>query len=229
MSILGEFHIPADAFTFYDTFQAEPNTLIEIDRVVAADELLTPYFWVSNVSPDDFESVAAEDSTVERLRRLDEYKEDGTVLYRADWTSRVETLIYAYTHIGAAIIGAEGEKTEWLLRMRFDDHDKLDEFHDYLNEKDVPFELRRLYELTHPPGGRKLGLTLKQMEAITTASEMGFFNLPRESTMEEVAAELGIAPQTLSDRLRRAQQTLIENTLRVERPSDRSSSDPTDT
>lgn len=218
MSIFGEFHVPAAEFTFRETLEANPDTVIEIERVVATDEFLTPYFWVSNVPPDVFEAAAREDPTVEGVRRLDEY-EDVT-LYRANWTDRTQTLILAYTRVGAAIIGAEGQDGEWVLRMRFDDRDELDGFSEYLNDEDVSFELRRLFEITHPRTGAQFGLTPKQTEALTVAWEMGYFDLPRETTMREVADELGIAPQSLSDRLRRAQRTLVENTLRVEGPTE---------
>lgn len=218
MSIFGEFHVPAGEFTFQETFLTEPETVIEIERVVATDELLTPYFWISKVSPDAFEAAAREDSSIEQLRRLDEY--DEATMYRASWTDNVDTLVYAYTHIGAAIIGAEGQDSEWVLRMRFDDREKLEEFNEYLNDNDVSFDLRRLYEITHPRTGSQFGLTRKQTEALTTAWEKGFFELPREATMEAVADELDIAPQSLSDRLRRAQNRLIEDALRVEGPGD---------
>lgn len=218
MSIFGEFHVPAGGFAFQETFRTAPGLVIEIERVVAMDELLTPYFWISDVSPDAFETAAREDPTIEQLQRLDEY--DEATLYRAHWTDRLDTLMHAYTHIGAAIVAAEGQNNEWELRMRFDDREKLDEFNEYLNDENVSFTLRRLYEITHPRSGGQYGLTRKQTDALTTAWEMGYFDLPRQATMEEVADELGIAPQSLSDRLRRAQNTLFENALRVEGPTD---------
>lgn len=218
MSLFGEFHVPADEFVFDETFRAEPNTVIEIERVVATDELLTPYFWVSNVSPDEFEPAARDDSTIEQLQQLDEFEE--ATLYRANWTDRIETLVYAFTCVGAIILGAEGQNDEWILRMRFDDREKLDQFNTYLGDEDIRFELRRLYEIAHPHTGGQFGLTPKQYEALTIAWKMGYFKLPRQVTMEEVASELDIAPQSLSDRLRRAQDVLIEETLRVDAPSD---------
>jgi len=217
VSLFGEFHVPAEEFVFHETFRAEPDLVIEIERVVATDDLLTPYFWVSDVSPDAFEPAARHDPTIEKLRQLDEF--DEATLYRADWTDRIETLIYAYTHIGATIIDAKGEHNEWALRMRFDDRATLNEFNAFLNEEDVAFDLNRLYELSQPRSGGQFGLTPKQYAALTTAWEMGYFELPREVTMEDVASELDIAPQSLSDRLRRAQDALIEEALRVEGPT----------
>lgn len=218
MSLFGEFHVPADEFVFHAALEAEPTTVIEIERVVATDQLLTPYFWVSKVSPATFETAAADDPTVERVQQLDDF-EDAT-LYRAKWVDRIEPLVYAYTHIGAVILSAEGQKTEWTLRMRFDDRKTLDEFNTYLSDEDVAFDLRQLYETTHPRSSGQFGLTPKQYETLTTAWEMGFFDLPRATTMEGVADALGIAPQSVSDRLRRAQDTLIQEALRVEPSTD---------
>jgi predicted DNA binding protein len=218
MSLFGEFHVPADEFVFHETFQTLPNLIIEIERVVATDELLTPYFWVSNVSSDTFEAAARDDPTIDRVQQLDDFEEAR--LYRADWTDRIETLVYAYTHIGAIILEAEGHNSEWNLRMRFDDREKLDQFNEFLSDENISFDLRRLYEIAHPHTGGQFGLTPKQYEALTTAWKMGYFELPRRITMEEVADELDIAPQSLSDRLRRAQDALIEETLRVDAPSD---------
>lgn len=222
MSLFGEFHVPADEFIFHDALDMEPATVIEIERVVATDELLTPYFWVSNVSGETFESAVADDPTVDKVEELDDF--DDATLYRAEWIDRVETLVYAYTHVGAAILSAEGKHDEWILRMRFDDREKLDQFNAFLRDEDVSFELRQLYETKRPRSSGQFGLTPKQYETLTMAWEMGYFDLPRAVTMEEVADELGIAPQSLSDRLRRAQDALIEEALRVEVSSDGSPS-----
>ncbi|WP_415380460.1 bacterio-opsin activator domain-containing protein [Halosimplex sp. TS25] len=214
MSIFGEFRVPADAFAFQQTFGAEPDMVIEIERVVATDkEYLTPYFWVSGVTPETFEEAARTDDSFTDLRRLD--KSEAMTMYRAEWQSHVESLVFAYTSIGASILEASGHQNEWVLRMRFDDQDNLNAFTEYLNEHDISFQLDRLHEITNPRTGEQFGLTPKQQEAIVTAWGLGYFDLPREASMAEVADELGITAQSFSDRLRRAQHTLVANTLRV--------------
>jgi predicted DNA binding protein len=57
---------------------------------------------------------------------------------------------------------------------------------------------------------------------------MGYFDLPREASMAAVAEELGITPQSLSDRLRRAQHTLIGDTLRAAMSVDRDGTSKTE-
>nr|WP_238532864.1 helix-turn-helix domain-containing protein [Halalkalicoccus jeotgali] len=44
--------------------------------------------------------------------------------------------------------------------------------------------------------------------------------MPRDLSMKELAGELGITPQALSNRLRRGHGTLVENALTVTCPHD---------
>lgn len=214
MSVFGEFRIPAEGFVFRETFAAEPEMVIEIERVVATDEeYLTPYFWVSGISPDAFEAAATEDDTLDDLRKLD--GSESMTLYRAEWQAHVEALVYAYTHIGATIMEAKGHAQEWILRVRFDDQENVEAFAEYLRDHDVPYDLVRMHDISSPRSGEQFGLTPKQQEALITAWEMGYYDSPREASTEAVAEEIGITPQSLSDRLRRAEYTLIGNALRV--------------
>lgn len=73
----------------------------------------------------------------------------------------------------------------------------------------------RLYRLTRdgesaPPGD---GLTDRQHEALRTAYELGYFDIPRQASLEDVAERLGISASSVSERLRRAQIQIIQETV----------------
>lgn len=53
-------------------------------------------------------------------------------------------------------------------------------------------------------------LTERQREVLEAAYEAGYFERPRETTGEELAAELGIRPSTFSQHVRAAQKNLLE-------------------
>jgi hypothetical protein len=74
------------------------------------------------------------------------------------------------------------------------------------------FQLRRLTQdgETEPPGEE---LTDRQHEALRTAYELGYFDIPRRTSLEDVAAELDLSASSVSERLRRAQTQLIEETV----------------
>jgi predicted DNA binding protein len=216
MSLFGEFRVPADSFALGRTLEAEPEIVIEIERVAATDEVLTPYFWMSGSDEAAFEAAVERDPSVADVRRLDEFEK--ATLYRASWTDNIETIVYAYTQIGATILEATGQRDVWQLRMRFEDRGRLSAFRAYCDENDIPFTLTQLHELGTPHSGVRYGLTQKQQRALVQAWKSGYFDSPRKASLSEVAAELGITQQSLSQRLRRGHRALIENTLVVVPP-----------
>lgn len=216
MSVFAEFHVPTDSFALAQTFRQAPETVIEIERVVATKNLMTPYFWVSGGGRDEFPTAAEADPSIQDLTQVDAFGEAD--LYRANWTENVESIIHAYTQYGATIFEATGAEDVWELRLRFDNRDHLREFQAYCVENDLSFDLQRLHDLAHPLTAGQYGLTDKQREALVTAWESGYFETPRKVTLDEVADQLGISQQALSNRLRRGQQNLIPSTLTVTPP-----------
>jgi hypothetical protein len=79
-------------------------------------------------------------------------------------------------------------------------------------QRNAGFRLHRLTQdgESEPPGD---GLTDRQHEALRIAYERGYFDIPRRASLEDVAGELDIAPSSVSERLRRAQTQLVEETV----------------
>ena len=77
----------------------------------------------------------------------------------------------------------------------------------------VGVSLRRIYPLVEDDDdavGRRWDLTPAQAEALQTAWRMGYFEVPKEATAAEVAAELGVGKTAFLERLRRGQSALFE-------------------
>ncbi|MDS0260452.1 helix-turn-helix domain-containing protein [Haloarcula sp. S1CR25-12] len=100
--------------------------------------------------------------------------------------------------------------TGWRQTGWFADRDAFEQFRAFW-QRNTGFRLHRLTRAgeSEPPGD---GLTDRQREALRTAYEMGYFDIPRGASLAEVAAELDIAASSVSERLRRAQTQLIEET-----------------
>jgi predicted DNA binding protein len=56
-------------------------------------------------------------------------------------------------------------------------------------------------------------LTDRQREVIQTAFEMGYYEVPREISSEDIAAELGVDPSTVAEHLQRAERNLMAHHL----------------
>lgn len=100
---------------------------------------------------------------------------------------------------------------EYLVRAEVSDRDAIDSFREYCRDNDIPFRIQRIYR--EGPSVEGSVLTDAQREALTVAYERGYFDSPREATLEVVADELGISRQAVADRLRRGHRRLIEATL----------------
>lgn len=99
----------------------------------------------------------------------------------------------------------------WRQTGWFATRDAFDEFSSFW-QQNAEFQLSRLTRdgESEPPGD---GLTDHQQEALRTAYELGYFDIPRRASLQEVAAELDISASAVSERLRRAQTRLFEETV----------------
>jgi hypothetical protein len=63
--------------------------------------------------------------------------------------------------------------------------------------------------LAATPATVDAGLTERQREAVETAIELGYYDVPRTASQEEVAAALDCAPSTAAEHLRKAESQVL--------------------
>ena len=219
MSVIGEFTVNSDDFALHHAMTTAPEMIVEIERVVATfEDRVMPYFWVSGGDHAEFDDAFHADDSVQNIAMIDRI--DGAILYRADWTENIESIVYAYVEIGATILQAVGRDTHWEFRMRFDDQAALSAFRDYCGENDISFELNQLKEQEQPMASAQYDLTPKQRETLVTALEAGYYDVPQGITMSELAEEFDISQQALSKRFHGGHRNLITSTLTLSHPND---------
>jgi predicted DNA binding protein len=138
---------------------------------------------------------------------------NGGRLYHAEWTQNVESIVYAYIELGATILQAIGRIKNWELRIRFDDRESLSQFQAYCGENGISFKLNRIQEQEQPMASAQYDLTTKQRETLVTALKKGYYEVPQEVSMSELANQIEISKQALSKRFHAAYKNLIASTL----------------
>lgn len=212
MSIIGDFAFPGERFVLSEMIDL-PTVDIEIERLVAhAGEGLTPYF---RIAADDFNTVErrlADDPTVEDLDRLDAF--DGERFYRAHWVSGSEELMAALKETEGAIMEATFHERDWEVRLLFADRDDLTTFFERCRDEfGFDIDLVRVFDRSDPEAYDEYGLTAPQRDALTIALEKGYFEVPKQCTITEIAEEIDVSPQAISQRLRRGYGTLVRNAI----------------
>jgi hypothetical protein len=219
MSVIAEFTVPAEQFALYEALCTVPEMTVEVERVVAHDpDRIMPYFWTSDGDYEAFEASARDDPSVEDLTQVDQT--ENAVLYRANWVRDVESIIYAYTETGAILLDATGQDEHWELRLRFDSQEGLTQLTDFIEEREIAFDLTRLYEPSRPTSQSHVPLTETQEETIRAGLESGYYEIPRETTPSELADQFEISRQAISNRFRRAHRTLAEDAVVVTPPDE---------
>lgn len=215
MSVIADFTLSAEEFVLEYSVGAIPDIDLEVERMVAhSEEGLTPYFRVvsSNGTIDRFERALGEDDSVSDFVTLETF--EGERFYRAHWRNGIDELIEALRETEGSVLYAVFEDGSWELRMLFADRESLSSFYDLVREESS-LDLVRVFERSNTATYGEFGLTDAQRDALVSAFEMGYFAVPKETSIEEVATSLGVSPQAISQRLRRGHANLIESTLRV--------------
>lgn len=216
MATIAEIHLPADEFALSYTLDTIEDVNVEIERIAAHDPAsVMPYLWTTSAEPTELERVLAEDATVDAVEKVAQPADDEA-LYQMEWIDSVEVLVHILIEQEGTILTAEGGQDGWSMRILFPDREALSRTYEFCEENDLRFDLRRICNVDEGKEGR-FGLTDGQEDTITTAYDHGYYDVPRSTTLGELAEEVGISHQALSERLRRGHKTLVENSLIVGR------------
>ncbi|WP_254764578.1 helix-turn-helix domain-containing protein [Natrinema marinum] len=216
MTTIAELSLSTDGFALAETFQQLPALEVRVESVVAEGPVrTTPLVWFSNVDRDDVESAIEADPTVAEYSQLLEDTEDGELFYRLQYTEEVGSICRCvYTH-GGTVLDAHVTDGQWTLRLLFPDREGLSSAVSAIEERDVRIDIKRMVEAGQNDDleTTAAALTEPQQEAIAEAYRQGYYDVPREISLEELANELDISHQALSERLRRANRVLAGEQL----------------
>ncbi len=94
--------------------------------------------------------------------------------------------------------------------------DRLSKLSTHLQESGMEYHVDRIGEENPNTKTNGPDLTDRQSEIFQTAHQLGYFEIPRDATIREVAETTGVSKSTASDTLRRA----IRNVVGWYRPAD---------
>lgn len=216
MTTIAEVELPSDEFSLESALARAPEVEFEIVRVAAHSEgEVVPYVRVAGPDLDALHDAIRDDDTVSDAVLLDDFGDER--LYRMHWGRRVDVIAHVLNEVGGTILEMHGSGDRWHLRILYPDRDALSATHEFCRNEGLTFNIKRIHELEESVGGSEFGLTQQQHEVLVTAAEAGYFGIPRELTMAELADELDISQQALSERLRRGHEALIDSALRIDR------------
>lgn len=211
MSVIGDFTVPAESFALGHALTTAPEMAVQADRLASHSTLeVLPFLWVSGGDFERFERAFEDDPSVEKVTIAEETASE--VLYRFKWDDEFCSLINEVVDHHAAIMEAKARAGNWRLKLRFTEESEVSSFQEHFQETERTFSVNHLY---HPTGPRQreFGLTTEQYETLVVAAREGYFDVPRDSSVETLGERLGVSANSVSQRLRRGTEALVRNTL----------------
>lgn len=219
MGLVAEFDIDCEALPLVDVAAAAPKAMLVLDLQFNHGE--RPLFLVTAQGGRRAAIEAALDDAydvhtwthVGRAGDTNRYQVHPALSFEEQLGSHVDDLsgLEALATAEAFIDRITVRPYGWRQRGWFADRAAFIAFSSFW-QSNAGFHLHRLTQdgESEPAGD---GLTDRQREALRIAYERGYFEIPRRTTLDSVADELGIAAASASERLRRAQTQLIEETV----------------
>ncbi|QLG48055.1 helix-turn-helix domain-containing protein [Natrinema halophilum] len=210
MTTIAELSLSTDEFALAETFHQLPALEVRVESVVAEGPVRTaPLVWFSNVDREELEEALTADPTVAEHRQLLAKTADDELFYRLQYTEVVASVCRCVYAHGGTVLDAQVSDEQWTLRLLFPHRDELSTAVSDIEERGVRIDVKRMVEAGQDEDFETTAaLTEPQQEAIAEAYQQGYYDVPREISLEELANELEISHQALSERLRRANRVL---------------------
>ena len=213
MSTVVDARVPAEEFALATSLAENPAARFEVGRALAnTTENVTPFLWVSGGDPDSLCASLEADPTTEDIELMGQF--DDECLFDVEWTGQVHHLFNAFLSPDqSALLDASSSGDEWCFRLVYPGTDCVETVEDTCRDLGVGLDVERVYSLSEAFTRDHFQLTEKQYETILAAYEAGYYDVPRKITLKQLADELDVSHQALSERLRRGHGVLMANSL----------------
>ena len=202
MSVITEIRIPSDNFELGQILSLEQASAIELETLVPSGDATVPLFWIYDPVGNGFLETVERYPTVNSVTEVDVF--DDRTLFRLDWDASQDHLFQCILDHEGQILGATGTAEGWNFEIRFSGREALSRYQTCCEDAHISLEITRIFNPTSPEAGPWYGLSEHQREALTLAVRLGYYDIPRGCTTAELADELGISDQAVTERLRRA-------------------------
>lgn len=208
MAAIVAFRVRSDRLAMMDLLTAFPDLTLDLIQETATDpNRPVLIFWVEGVDLEVFERAMEEDETIGDVERYT--KVGDRALYHARLTDKPELVSYpVWVEVGAEQIEAQYRDGWWYCRFRVPNTEALITIEDWCRENGVEFVLESVYSQDELDRQEAV-VSTDQREILQAALEIGYFEVPREGTLEDLAGELDISSQAASERLRRGHKKLV--------------------
>lgn len=209
MTVHATVAVAPEEFLFERTLVVAGDAWIELERAVPLGADFAPYLTIAADDPKTVCDLVGAESAVAGVEPV--CRSDGEWLVRVRWAGTRPALLPTLSAADVACTKAVATQGTWHLTLRFDSHQQLTDCYHRCVDCDIRLTVERVQEQDDLYPSPPRTLTPAQREALITAHQAGYFAVPREVTLAQVAERLGISDTAASQRLRRGMQNVLSD------------------
>lgn len=220
MERIVSFEVEPEHFVLSELFEDYPDVRMRFGRAVPTETAPMEYLWVANVSPGEFGDAARSSPATSDVEILGDTGDWTQSRIRWRPAERLPALFEGVVEADAAVRSIRTVGGQWHFSLQFRSNDSVSAFRDRCLGNGVPL---RITELREAPATGTTLLTERQREIVDLALDRGYYDVPRQTTLEELADELDAGLAAVSEGLRRAEERIVRSYFypqsRLQRPS----------
>jgi predicted DNA binding protein len=177
------------------------------------DGAIRTVFWAIGSDLQGLERGLQRDDTVTDFRSI--ATNGNEHLYRALHPPDLKdvTVPEAAIRADGVLLDATTEAAGWEMKMLFPDRESFTEFRSACGDVGLAVDVDSIYSKPFAAAEDDLALTDPQRDLLRRAVEVGYFDIPRQTTLQELGQQMDISGQAASERLRRGMETLVRETV----------------
>ena len=171
----------------------------------------THHFRFSAPDFDEIEAVMTADHTVSEFRMTSETMTGR--IYAIEYTSQVVLVSPTVVEVEGLVVTSRSHEGGWKLRLQLGGYDALSKLRDYIEDHEFQYDIAEIRQTSESDLRSDDDPTQAQLEALVCAYRNGYFDDPREASLEDLAAILDISQAAVSGRLKRGCERIVRKTL----------------
>jgi predicted DNA binding protein len=196
------------------TLREIPAKEVVIEQLDATGDIpLRTICWLEHDCPDAFETALRNDQTVYEASQIATTEQGRQYQITYDDTYSGVGVYAAVVERGGVFLTGYTSDDHWTLRLRFPDREAFSVFREDCNGNGVALSVQAIHERESAPSNELYGISDPQREVLLLAARRGYFEVPRDASLADLAAELDLSSQAVSERLRRGLDSLVTAAL----------------
>ncbi|MFW5950347.1 MAG: bacterio-opsin activator domain-containing protein [archaeon] len=211
-TIIAELDVTSSRVVLGPTLASDLDVTVYAERLPVSHDGTT-WFHVTVLADDfdAFEAALEADPTVADSEVFAAYDDRRT--YRLTIAPEVPVMTEHVASFGDELLDLRSNGDGWRVRIRTTDRASIRAFWKFCTERDITCRIERIFEAREPVGEISIPVEDEAYDLLAVAHDAGYFDVPRETPLKELAARFEVSESTMSARLRRALDHVVETVL----------------